>query len=112
MIAFSRYYNFSAEDVECVESTDRDSNEDYPYRLTVHTKSGRSFSVNYKNSESRDTDKAEIVRQVDYQKRQESEKIVSMLYSLKYTVERIDRRELRIWRQLRDLLGIRVEEDS
>lgn len=110
MIAFSRYYNFSAEEVECIEATDSDSNKDYPYRLTVHTKSGQAFSVNYKDSKSRDTDKAELVRQIDFQKRQESEKVLPMLYSIKYTVERIDRRELRIWRQLRDLLGIRVEE--
>lgn len=111
MIAFSRYYNFSAEDVEYIEATDGDINKDYPYRLTVHTKSGQAFSVNYKDSNSRDTDKIEMVRQVERQKRQESEQLLSMLYTIKYAVERIDKRELRIWRQLRDLLGIRVEED-
>ena len=60
---------------------------------------------------ARGTAKAELVRQVEYQKRQESEKLLSMLYNIKYSVERIDKRELRIWRQLRDLLGIRVEEE-
>lgn len=111
MIAFGKYFNFSAEDVEYIQATDF-KGTDFPYRLTVHTKSGQDLAVSYKDSKSRDTAKAEIVRQVDYQKRQESERLMSMLYTLKYTVERIDRRELRIWRQLRDLLGIRVEEEK
>lgn len=99
MIALSTYFNFSAEDVEYIEAT-TDNGKDFPHRLTVHTKSGQAFSVSYKDAKSRDTAKAEIVRQVDYQKRQESEKVLSMLYTIKYTVERIDRRGLRIWRQL------------
>jgi hypothetical protein len=111
MISFSKYYNLSAEDVECIEATTVES-ADFPYRLTVHLKSGKQHSVSYKDSKSRDTAKLEMVRQVECQKRQESEKVLSMLYTIKYAVERIDRRELRIWRQLRDLLGIRVEEDN
>ena len=103
MIALSTYYNFSAENVEYIESTNSDNNEDYPYRLVVHFKSGRHCSVNYKDSKSRDIAKAEMIRQVEYEKRQESEKVISMLYTIKYAVERIDRRGLRIWRQLRDL---------
>lgn len=110
MIAFSTYYNFLAEDVEYIETTNGNE-KDFPYRLTVHTKSGQAFSVSYKDSKSRDNTKAELVRQVEYQRRHESEKVLSLLFSIKDTVERIDKRELRIWRQLRDLLGNRVAEE-
>lgn len=111
MIAFSQYYNFSAEDVECIEVTTVES-ADFPYRLVVHLKSGKQLSVSYKDSKSRDNAKLEMVRQVERQRRSDLEQIFSLFHSLRYTVERIDKRELRIWRQLRDLLGIRVEEDS
>lgn len=110
MIAFDEYYNISAEDVEYISVTDF-KNTDFPYRLTVHTKSGQDLTVNYKDAKTRDNIRADMVQQVEIQKRQESEKVISTLYSIKNAVKRIDRRELKIWRQLQDLLGIRVEED-
>lgn len=109
MIALSKYYNFSAEEVEYIEVSD--SNKDYPYRLTVHFKSGQACSVNYTDSQSRENARAEIVRRVEYQKRADTEKIQNSLYLIRSELSRIDKRELRIWRQLRDLLGLRVEED-
>lgn len=110
MIAFSTYYHFSAEDVESIEETSGE-HEDYPYKLTVYLRSGKLYSVSYKYCESRDKARDEIVRQVECQKRADSEKILNSLYLIRSELSRIDRRELRIWRQLRDLLEVRVEEN-
>lgn len=110
MIALSKYYHFSAEDVEYIEATTVESNA-FPHRLTVRFKSGKECTVNYKEAEARDSARDELVRQIDREKRAESEKIQTLLWNIRYTTERIDKRELRIWRQLRDLLGISVEED-
>ena len=38
------------------------------------------------------------------------EKIISLLYQLRSNIERLDKRQLRIWRQLRDLLNGKTEE--
>lgn len=91
MIEFGAYYNFAAEEVECIESATK-SGKDFPYRLTVHTKSGRAFSVSYKEAKSRDAARTEMVRRIDSQKRAENEKLVSTLYLLRNDVERIDKR--------------------
>lgn len=82
MIAWSKYFHFNAEDVEYIEAIDSTSGE-YPYRLTVHLKSGNAPSVSYQDSKSRDTARN----------------------------ERIERRQLRIWRQLKALLGISMENE-
>lgn len=111
MINFNKYYSFFAEDVECIEAADSAAATDFPYRLTVHLKSGKFCTVNYADSKSRDSIQNELVRQIDYQKQRGNEEILSMLYIIKNAVEKADRRSLRIWRQLRDLLSVRVEDE-
>ena len=54
----------------------------------------------------------DLSRQIDSEKRRDAEKIYNALYILRDTVNRIDKRQLRIWRQLRDLLGLNVEEEN
>lgn len=110
MISFSKYYHFTAEDVEFIEAVDNTVG-DYPYKLIVHFKSGKSCSVNYNDSKSRDTVRNNMVRQIECEKRTDTEKTLNMLALLNYAVERIDKRQLRIWRQLKALLGVPVEEE-
>lgn len=110
MIAWSKFYNFNAEDVEYIEAIDSTSG-DYPYRLTVHLKSGNAISVSYKDSKSRDFARNELVKLVDRAKSEDIEKILSQLTILNYSNERIERRQLRIWRQLKALLGISMEDE-
>ena len=105
MIAWSKYFHFNAEDVEYIEATE------YPYRLTVHLKSGNAPSVSYQDSKSRDTARNELVRLVDRVRREDTEKILNQLTLLNYSNERIERRQLRIWRQLKALLGISMEDE-
>ena len=111
MIAFSKYYYFSSEDVEYIECANNSAG-DYPYRLTIHFKSGTSCSVNYADPKSRETARNNMVREIEYERRADVEKTHNMLTILKNTVERIDRRQLRIWKQLRDLLGLKIEEGN
>lgn len=55
----------------------------------------------------------DLSRQIDSEKRRDAEKIHNaLLYILRDSVNRIDKRQLRIWRQLRDLLGLNVEDEN
>lgn len=109
MIAWSKYFHFNAEDVEYIEAIDSTSGE-YPYRLTVHLKSGNAPSVSYQDSKSRDTARNEMVRLIDQVRHEDTEKILNQLTLLNYSIRTIDRRQLRIWRQLKVLLGVTVDE--
>ena len=84
MIAWSKYFHFNAEDVEYIEAID---------------------------STSRDTARNELVRLVDRVRHEDTEKILNQLTLLNYSNERIERRQLRIWRQLKALLGISMEDE-
>ena len=108
MVVWSEYYRFSAEEVESIETSEGNIGS-HPFKLTVNFKSGRSLSINYADMASRKSALVDISRQIDSEKRRDYEKIHNALYILKDAVNRIDRRQLRIWRQLKDLLGVAVE---
>lgn len=110
MIAWSKYYNFAAEDVSYLESG-TDTGSDYPYRLTVHFKNGKAISVSYQDAKSRDSARADMVRQIERVRREDTEFIMNQLTLLNYAYERIEKRQLRIWRQLKALLGISMEDE-
>ena len=111
MIAFDSFYRFSASEVEYIEAVNATSG-DHPYRLTVHFKSGQSCSVSYADKKSRDSDRDRIVREIEHEIRCDAERTLNMITLVKYAVERIDKRQLRIWRQLKALLGVQTEEDT
>ena len=52
----------------------------------------------------------DLTWQIDREKRQDIDKIHTALYLLQDSINRIDKRQLRIWKQLKELLGVRVEE--
>lgn len=110
MIAWSKYFNFNAEDVEHIEATDLTTG-DYRFKLSVHFKSGNQISVNYLDAKSRDSARVSLVGQIDRARREDVEKLLNQLTLLNYSNERIERRQLRIWRQLKALLGISMEEE-
>lgn len=111
MVVWSDYYRFSAEDVEALGVDDKTSGT-HPYTLTVYLKSGRSLSVGYTDKQSRRATMLDLSRQIDSERRLDAEKIHNALYILRDSVNRIDKRQIRIWRQLRDLLGLNVEEEN
>ena len=109
MVVWSDYYRFSAEDVEALGVEDKTSGT-HPYTLTVYLKSGKSFSVSYMDKQSRRSAMLDLSCQIDSEKRRNAEKIHNALYILRDSVNRIDKRQLRIWQQLKALLGVKVEE--
>lgn len=111
MVVWSDYYRLSAEDVEALETTDNSSGT-HPYVLTVYTKGGNKFSVRYANQQSRRAAMLDISRQIDSEKRRDIEKIHNALFIAQDSINRIDKRQIRIWRQLRDLLGAKIDEEQ
>ena len=111
MIAFSNFYNFPAEEVEYLQVSENTTG-DYRFVLTVCLKSGNKCTVSYGDSRSRDAAKCDLLRQIEKEKQADAEKIISTLTLLRYTIERIDKRQLRIWRQLKALLGVKTEGDD
>ena len=111
MIALDDYYRFSASEVEYIETLKATSG-DHPYRLTVNLRSGKSCSVCYATQKCRDEERNRIVREIERETRCDAERVLNALYLVKRTTELIDKRQMKIWRQLKALLGVRVEEDA
>lgn len=111
MIVWSEFYRFSAEEVEALGTTDNTGGS-HPYTLVVYLKSGNKFSVSYMDKKSQKAAMDDLCRQIDCEKKRDVEKIHNALFLLRDSVSRIDKRQLRIWRQLRDLLGLQMEESE
>lgn len=109
MVDFEGYYSFPAEQVECVRASASDS-EEYPYRLTAFLKSGRELSMNYKTKEARDNAKRLLCADIARELGQGGVDIRNKLFLLSDTLRRMDQRQLRIWRQLKQLLPIPGED--
>ncbi len=109
MITWSKYCHFSAESVEYITTSDNGI-ENYRYQLTVRFKSDNSYTISYATADARDSAMKDIVRQIERERNADIEKIISLLYQLRSNTERLDKRQLRIWRQLRDLLNGKTEE--
>lgn len=110
MVEFDSYYQFAADQVECV-STETGS-DSHPYTLAVYLKSGRRLAVNYKTQKDRDNAKRIMVNRIEHELRHDTEQIFNRLYLLDDAVKRIDKRQLRIWRQLKALLSLTAEEEE
>jgi hypothetical protein len=109
MVVWNNYYRFSAEEVEAIGTSDSGYGS-HPYMLTVYFKSGNKLSVSYADIGSRKEAMIDLSRQIDREKRQDAEKMLLNLYLIKDATNRIDKRQLRIWKQLKTLLGVKVEE--
>ena len=106
MVEIGRVYSLSAREIECFEAL----NTNGRFRLTVHTKSGKSYSLDYATESARNSAQAAAVRQFERDVSEMEQKILNRLYLIQGTVERTDKRQLRIWRQLKALLGTEVED--
>lgn len=111
MIEIGKYCHISENEIACIR-VEATSDRDFPYQLTVYLKNGKSFFTRYKDLLTCEKESRFLARQVEHLKRVETERVLVMLSTLKLVVEKIDRRQLRIWRQLKTLLGISVEEEK
>ena len=109
MVDWSGHYRFSAEEVEAIGTSDSGYGS-HPFMLTVYFKSGNKLSISYADIKSRKDAMVNLDRQIDREKRQYTEKILHVLYLLQDVTNRIDKRQVRIWRQLKALLGVDVQE--
>jgi hypothetical protein len=109
MISLGNYYHFAASEIECVEVSTVKA--EYPYRITVYLKSGASRSVNYKNEQNRNSARDNLIRQIEHERKADYERLYNAVSLLSYNVKTINGRQLRIWRQLRDLLGVKITEE-
>lgn len=99
MVEVGGYYYLSAQEIEsvfCVKGS-----ADYPYKLTVIMKSGKDYSVCYEKETARNEEKRRVLNAIETERRRDAETILNKLYLMNYTVERIDKRQLRIWQQLK-----------
>lgn len=112
MIEFDRYHFIAEEDVEAI-SKGYSGVEDHPYRLTIRCKSGREYIVNYADEGTRYRVAKQFAQQVERSIRDRDrtmEAINNRLYLMDDRLRRIDKRGLRIWQQLKALLGVEVKE--
>lgn len=111
MIIWNEYYRFAAKEVEAIGTSERTSST-HPYVLTVYLKSGNKFAVSYADEVSRRNEASNLSRQIDMELKRDSETIIKTLFLLLDTTKRIDKRQLRIWKQLKDLLGLKMEDSE
>lgn len=109
MISLGKYYHFMGKDVEYVEALKTNS-VPYSYRLTVHFRSGHEVSIAYMKEEDCKAEHTRVIRQIEMEQRREKDEVMSSLSILRMSANRIDSRQLRIWRQLEKLLKVQVEE--
>lgn len=111
MLKFSNFYLIEEHEVEALELDD--TGDRIPYRLTVHVKNGRSYSVNYMKKQDRDKVADQFAQQIDQAIRDQNrtvEAVYNRLYLMDDRLRRVDKRGLRIWQQLKALLGVEVQE--
>lgn len=68
------------------------------------------ISIAYMKEEDCKAEYVRVIRQIEMEQRREKDEVMSSLSILRMTVNRIDSRQLRIWRQLGKLLKVQVEE--
>ena len=111
MVNFEGYYSFPADQVESVEVYTL-STDEMPYKLKIALKSGRYLTVAYKNKAKRDGAKQILCNRIDQELRQDNIQILGKLLSIDAKTDRMEKRQLKIWRQLKQLLHIKGEIDA
>lgn len=111
MVDFGSFYSFPADQVECVEVSTRED-KTHPFVLTVSLKSGRRLGVTYVRQKDRDEAKRVLISRISNELRNDYERLYNKLYLLDDAVKRIDKRQLRIWRQLKALFHLDKEGDE
>ena len=109
MIEFDEYYAIAVDEVALI-GTSETAGVTHPYTLSVTLKNGKTVSVNFASKQARDTERRRMLIQISHEKRQNNEQLYNKLLLLEYAVNRIDKRQLRIWRILSKLLPVKEED--
>ena len=107
MIDFEGYYLVSAEQIEYINT---DEGADW-YNLNVHLLAGRVLTVRYRTKMARDEGRKKLHRQIESERRQDAENIQNRLYLIEQAVKGVDKRQYKIWRQLKILLKLGQDDE-
>ncbi len=109
MVKFSSYHYINPKEVESVSVCKTES--EYPYDLKVRMKSGKELVVSYIQICDRDRARDNLIIDIQRALREEQVSMSNVLTRIENELHIIDKRQLRVWRQLKQLLGISIEED-
>lgn len=109
MVRFDEYYYFDANEIAFVRKTTA-SGAEHPYRIFVGIKGGQEYGVNYANEKARNDAYNRLVRDIEQERRQPIEQLRWKLEMINITLKTLDKRQMKIWRQLKELLGLKVED--
>ena len=111
MIDFAQRYYIQESDIVAIEMRYDNNLAPYPFTLSVRTRTGLGYEVRYETKEDRDKVAADMARKVEYATRdQDMEQIFNKLWLMQSDLSRLDKRQLRIWKQLKELLGLKEED--
>lgn len=105
MIQLEKYYSFPAQDVEAVATTEA-TGTDFPFRLVVYLRSGRSLGVNYETEAARTKAKASLEARIDSELNG-TDRLRDIQFATKIidqTLRGMEKRQLRIFRMIKKLL--------
>ena len=111
MVTWGEYYSFAAGEIEAIGTSETQASN-FPFVLTVYLKSGVKMSVSYADQGSRSRAKRDLEKQIDREMRSASEGVITKLFIVQDSLNRMDKRQLRIWRQLRELLNLKTEDQE
>lgn len=112
MIDFEGRYLVAAEQIESVSARDGNAANAFPYGLFVCLTSGKELGVWYRTEAARKAGLAKLARQIEGERRQNDNAVLGRLYQIEAAINRVDKRTLRIWRQLKGLLHLESEGDE
>lgn len=113
MVEFGGRYYIDPAQVEYISTADREGAivaDSHPYDLTVHLLSGKSLGLCYPTKVARDNEKRKLVNAIQRKETDHEELVLHKLLLLQSDVTKIEKRQLRVWQQLKKLLGIQPEE--
>lgn len=108
MIDFEGHYLVPPDQVAYIET--RRGGGDAQYGLFLGLSGGKELGVWYRTEEARKAAYTKLARQVEIGKRQDREDILYRLRLIEACINKTDKRTLRIWKQLQQLLHLESEE--
>lgn len=108
MIDFEGYYLVPPDQVAYIET--RRGGGDAQYGLFLGLSGGKELGVWYRTEEARKAAYTKLARQVEIGKRRDREDILYRLRLIEACINKTDKRTLRIWKQLQQLLHLESEE--
>ena len=109
MIDFEGYYLVPPDQVAYIET--RRGGGDAQYGLFLGLSGGKELGVWYRTEEARKAAYTKLARQVEIGKRQDGEDILYRLRLIEACINKTDKRTLRIWKQLQQLLHLETEQE-